>query len=107
MRCRRKRDLCISDVLPCHGRAEFVGDQLEVFGRLEAAGDGYVDLDEVIEISVGEPPAQTVLGIRRQIHTIASCQGEKRRRLDRAFQMNMELGFGGGAQVRLERHSDL
>src|SRR5207249_2736422 len=49
----RKGDLGIAHALVGHLGAELVDDLLVVFGGLEAAGDGDVDLDEVRAVAGG------------------------------------------------------
>ncbi len=57
VRRRRERNLGVTRILARQLGPIFVGDQLVVIGRLKATRDRDVDLGEVREVAVGEPPA--------------------------------------------------
>jgi len=59
--------------------------------------DDDVHVDEVIEVSKLVPLPQTLDCVGRQSHAVPPRQFEQRLRARRAFEMNVQLHFGHGA----------
>ena len=85
-------DLCVDDSLSGERAQEFVGDELVVFGSLQAAGDGLEGEEENLGIGIAIEFASLIE--RERMLVVARAERDERLRLDGAFEVEMELALG-------------
>ena len=104
MRIRREGDFAVQDVLRCLAAKEFAGNQLNVFRRTNAGGNGDVDFDEMREVRKPIPFAQALDSGRGQGNAVSPRQLQQRFRLNRAFQVNVKFDLRHATDESVQMH---
>ena len=103
MRADRKVDFRVKHVLSFLLCEELLSNELEIFRVAEATTTDQVNLDEMLEVPKFEPLPDSCLVAGRKCDPAAGRELEQSGRLDRAFEMDMELDLGHSPYQELAR----
>ena len=99
MKRRTDKRFGVPDVERALPPVEAFDHERVVVGRLHRSGRADVDVDEVREITKRKVRDPRVERVDRKRDAVAASDLVRRSRVDRSFQMNVDLGLGHPAQL--------